>query len=65
MVLSKKDSLTSSQVSIKRDMSLEERQIENAFLKERRSLIDGGIERKFIKIRGNSLSYSCSKDSSF
>ena len=57
IVLSKKDSLASSlqHVSIKRDMSLEERQIENALLKERRSLIDSGIERKFIKIRGNSL----------
>ena len=36
-------------------MSLKERQIENALLKERRSLIDRGIERKFIKICGNSL----------
>ena len=36
-------------------MSREERNIENALLKERRSLIDSGIERKFIKIRGNSI----------
>ena len=55
LVLSKKDSLTSSQISIKRDLTFEERTIENALLKERRSLIDSGIERKFIQIRGNSL----------
>ena len=55
LVLSKKVSLASSQVSIKRDLSHEERNIENALLKERRSLIDSGIERKFIKICGNSI----------
>ena len=36
-------------------MSFEEHMIENAILKERRSLIDSGIECKFIKICGNSL----------
>lgn len=36
-------------------MSPEERTVENALLKERRRLIDSGTERKFIKIRGNSL----------
>ena len=55
LVLSNKDSLTASQISIKRDMSPEERTVENALLKERRRLIDSGTERKFIKIRGNSL----------
>ena len=56
LVLSKKDSLTSSsQISIKCDMSFEEDTIENALLKERCSLIDSGIKCKFIKIHGNSL----------
>ena len=55
LILSKKDSLTSSTISIKRDLSPEERAIENALLKERRSLIDSGIERRHIKIRGISL----------
>ena len=55
-MLSKKNSLTSSsQISIKCDMSFEECMIENALLKERRSLIDSGIERKFITIHDNSL----------
>lgn len=47
--------MTSSQISIKRDLTFEERTIENALLKERSSLIDSGIECKFIQIRGNSL----------
>ena len=55
LILSKKGSLTSSQISIKPDMSPDERKVENALLKERRSLINNGIERKYIKIRGNSL----------
>ena len=54
LVLSNKKSLTSG-VSIKPDLTLEERKIENALLKERRRLIDSGTERKFIRIRGNSL----------
>ena len=44
-----------SGISIKPDLTLEERKIENALLKERRKLIDSGTERKFIRIRGNSL----------
>ena len=55
LILSKKDSLTSSTISIKRDLSREERAIENALLKERRFLIDNGTERRQIKIQGKSL----------
>ena len=36
-------------------MSLEERTAENLLLKERCNLIDHNIERRFIKIRGNSI----------
>ena len=36
-------------------MSSEGRTIENTLLKERRKLINTGMEHKFIKIRGNSL----------
>ena len=54
LVLSKKGSLTST-ISIKPDMTQVEREVEQALLKERRNLIDKGIERKFIRIIGNSL----------
>ena len=54
LVLSNKKSLTSG-VSIKPDLTLEERKVENALLKERRRLIDNGVERKSIRIRGNCL----------
>ena len=47
--------MTSFTISIKRGLSSEERAIENALLKERRSLIDSGIERRHIKILGKSL----------
>ena len=53
-VLANKSSLNSS-ISIKPDMTIEERKTENALLKERRSLINNGTERKHIKIRGNCL----------
>ena len=36
-------------------MPFEERMVENSLLKERRSLINSGIERRFIKICGNSI----------
>ena len=39
-------------------MTIEERKTENALLKERRSLINNGTERKHIKIRGNCLYHS-------
>ena len=54
LVLSNRQSLTSG-ISIKPDLTLQEHKIENALLKERRRLIDSGTERKFIRIRGNSL----------
>ena len=44
-----------SPLSIKRDLSLSERRRESALLKERWSLIQSGIERKSIKLRGNNL----------
>ena len=55
LILSKKDSLTASTISIKRDLSREERAIENALQKERRSQVDNSTERRQIKIRGISL----------
>jgi len=36
-------------------MSFEKRTVENLLLKERRNLIDHEIERRFIKIHGNSI----------
>ena len=36
-------------------MSIAERKTESTLLKERRTLIDSGIERKHIKIHGNSI----------
>ena len=41
-------------VYIKPFMSIAERKTESALLKERRALIDSGVERRLIKIRGNS-----------
>ena len=42
-------------VYIKPFMSTIERKIESTLLKERRTLIDNGVERRLIKIRGNSI----------
>ncbi len=42
-------------VSVKPDKSLEERKVESLLLKERRSLIDKGVDRADIKIKGNSI----------
>lgn len=42
-------------ISIKPDLPPEVRKIESMLLKERRSLIDSGVERKVIRIRGNTL----------
>ena len=55
MVLSSKLSITSFEISIKPDMTYEERKTEMLLLKERRNLINQGIERRFIRLRGNSL----------
>ena len=54
LVLSKKGSLNSP-ISIKPDMTRDERETEQALLKERRRLIDSGVERKDIKIHSSSL----------
>ena len=53
-ILSKKASL-SHRISIKPDLSPEERLWEAALLKERWNLIQGGTDRKLIKIRNNSI----------
>ena len=53
-ILSKKASL-SHRFSIKPDLSPEERLWEAALLKERWNLIQGGTDRKLIKIRNNSI----------
>ena len=42
-------------ITIKPQMSAEERRVESVLLKERRSLILNGTSRKLIKIRGNRL----------
>ena len=42
-------------IYIKPDMTLHERQKERLLLKERRSLIDNGTERRYIKIRNDSI----------
>ena len=42
-------------IRIKPDLSRRERRIESILLKERRNLIDSGVDRKSIKIKGNSL----------
>ena len=55
LVLSNKGSLSSSTISIKPDMTRVEWETEQALLKERRNLIDNGMERRFIRIVGNSL----------
>lgn len=59
-ILSKKFKLFSSEshsksVSIKCDLSKEERHVEKVLLTERRRLIDQGTDRKHIKIHGNRI----------
>ena len=56
--------------AIKPDKSPEERKVESLLLKERRSLIDAGVERSSIRIKGNSIfvnkhKYGVISDSSF
>lgn len=53
-VLAKKKQL-SGLISIKPDMTREERNVENLLLKERRLLIESGINRKHIRIRQSAL----------
>jgi len=54
IILANKRSL-SSPLAIKPDMSPDERKIESALLKERWSLIQGGHERKNIKLSNNCI----------
>ena len=53
-VLSKRHSVPSS-ISIKPDLSLADRKIEALLLKERWQLIQSGIDRRFIKVRGSKI----------
>ena len=55
LVLSNRASIKSSQISIKPDLTKDEREINNILLKERRALINDGIEQKNIMMRGNTL----------
>ena len=55
-ILSNRHKLTSQPgIFIKADLSPKERLIESLLLKERRSLIELGVDRSGIKIRGNAL----------
>ena len=54
-VLSKRGSLRSSPIFIKPDMSPTEKKSESMLLKERWSLIQSGVRRDVIKIRGSRL----------
>ena len=54
LLLSKAKSLPKG-ISIKPDMTREERQIESLLLKERWSLIQSGLDRRAIKIRSNKI----------
>ena len=53
-ILSSKSKLEAP-IYIKPDLTPQERQKERLLLKERRSLIDNGTERRYIKIRNDSL----------
>ena len=56
LILSNKRNLSSIPgISIKPDLSPEDRRTESLLLKERRSLIASGVDRKVIKIRGSTL----------
>lgn len=56
LILSQRSKLSNfPSISIKADLTRSERAIESLLLKERRSLITSGIDRKLIKIRGNSI----------
>ena len=43
------------EISIKPHMSFKEKQIESILLRERRALIDNGVDKKSIKLRGNAI----------
>ena len=56
LILSQRKKLSSKPgIGVKPDMSIDERKVESILLKERRSLINTGVERSSIKIRRNSL----------
>lgn len=64
-ILSSKSKLSAqSGVSIKPDLTPQERQSESLLLKERRALINSGVDRKAIKIRGNALFVNLEKHGS-
>ena len=54
-ILSRRNSLADEKIYIKPYLSLEEKHAESVLLKERRSLIDSGINRKLIRLRGSNL----------
>ena len=55
-ILSNRRKLASTpDISIKPHMSFKEKQIESILLRERRALIDNGIDKKSIKLRGNAI----------
>ena len=59
--LSSQSSSQSQNIYIKQFMSALEKLTEAAFLKERRALINSGVDRQSIKIRGNFLYVNNSK----
>lgn len=54
-VLSNRSSLKDKSITVKPDMTLEERQIDSLLLKERWSLIQSGVDKSDIKIKSGSL----------
>lgn len=59
LVLSKRTSLCLSEGSpiyVKKDLSKEDRHLEQIVLKERRALIDSGVERSSIRVSGFKIS---------
>ena len=54
LVLSKRGSLPSP-ISVKPDLTREERAFDSAFLKIRWNLIQGGTDKKCIRLRGNNI----------
>lgn len=55
ILMNRKKLSSSPGFAIKPDMSVEDRKTESLLLKERRTLIDSGVERSTIRISGNSI----------
>lgn len=55
ILMARKKLATRPNITIKPDMTAEDRRIESLLLKERRSLIDAGTKRSDIKIQGNEI----------